>query len=112
MDSSLSNKVELSLDMMKLHDNLLPMAQRSDTITVTERGQVSIPAALRKAMNLHRGRKLRWEQVSDRECRVFVEPETVPGPLAALGMGPQLRGDGKTRTTADWMREIREGEAE
>jgi len=88
------------------------MAGRSDATTVvTERGQVSVPAALRKSMNLHRGKKLRWEQVSERECRVFVEAETSPSPLAALGMGPRLRGDSMARPTAEWMREIRDGEA-
>jgi AbrB family looped-hinge helix DNA binding protein len=79
------------------------------TSTVTERGQVSIPAALRRAMRLRSGQTLRWEQISDRECRVTVDLSAGPDPLAALGMGPQLRGD-KARSTAAWMKQIREGE--
>ena len=80
------------------------------TSTVTERGQVSIPAALRAAMRMQTGQELRWEQVSDRECRVTLDLPATPDPLAALGMGPHLRGD-KARSTAAWMGEIREGEA-
>jgi AbrB family looped-hinge helix DNA binding protein len=76
---------------------------------VTERGQVSVPASLRKAMGLHAGRKLHWEQVSDREIRVSLHEEKPAGPLAVLGYARRLR---KTppRPTADWMRELREGE--
>ena len=79
------------------------------TTTVTERGQVSIPAALRAAMRMQTCQKLRWEQVSDRECRVTLEVPATPDPFAALGMGPQLRGD-QARSTAAWMCEIRAGE--
>lgn len=76
---------------------------------VTERGQVSVPASLRKAMGLHPGRKLHWEQVSDREIRVSLHEEKPAGPLAVLGYAHRFR---KTppRPTADWMRELREGE--
>ena len=76
---------------------------------VTERGQVSVPASLRKAMGLHPGRKLHWEQVSEREIRVCLHEEKPAGPLAVLGYSNRIR---KTppRPTADWMRELREGE--
>ena len=93
--------------MMILHDNL-PRMERN-TSTITERGQVSIPAALRKKMGLHSGQRLRWERISDRECRVILDRGTAPDPFAALGAGPRLRGD-QPRTTAAWLREIREGE--
>lgn len=82
---------------------------KRNTSTVTERGQVSIPASLRAAMRMRTGQTLRWEQLSARECRVILDPPASPDPLAGLGMGPQLRGD-KARATAAWMREIREGE--
>lgn len=77
--------------------------------TVTERGQVSVPASLRKAMGLHPGRKLHWVQVSDREIRISLQEEKPEGPLAVLGYARRMR---KTppRSTANWMSELREGE--
>jgi len=80
----------------------------NDTV-VTERGQVSVPASLRKAMGLHAGKKLHWEQVSDREIRVSLKEEQPAGPLAVLGYARRLSTKAPRRT-ADWMREIREGE--
>jgi len=38
---------------------------------ITERGQTSIPAQIRKQLNLKPGQKLRWQKVADNECRVF-----------------------------------------
>lgn len=76
---------------------------------VTERGQVSVPASLRKAMGLHPGLKLHWEQVSEREILVSLPEENPAGPLAVLGYGRSIRRD-PPRPTADWMRELREGE--
>jgi bifunctional DNA-binding transcriptional regulator/antitoxin component of YhaV-PrlF toxin-antitoxin module len=80
------------------------------TSTLTERGQVSLPASLRKAMGLKTGQRLRWQRVSASEVRVVVESATPAGPLAALGLGPKLRGT-TARRTAAWMKELREGEA-
>jgi bifunctional DNA-binding transcriptional regulator/antitoxin component of YhaV-PrlF toxin-antitoxin module len=77
--------------------------------TLTERGQVSFPAALRRRMRLRPGQKLRWEAVSETEARIVVEPSAAPDPEKALGFGPKVRG-GRARRTADWMREIRGGE--
>ena len=77
--------------------------------TLTERGQVSVPAALRKSMKLHPGQKLLWSRISDREMRVSVETQSVPGPLGVLGYARKLRG-GAARRTASWMRELRAGE--
>ncbi len=76
---------------------------------LTTRGQVSVPASLRKAMGLRPGQSLHWEQVSDREIRVSIPAGKPPGPLAMLGHARRLR---KTppRRTAEWMRDIREGE--
>jgi AbrB family looped-hinge helix DNA binding protein len=76
---------------------------------VTERGQVSVPASLRRAMNLRPGQKLHWEQVSEREIRVSLPAENPPGPLAMLGHARLIRNT-PPRRTADWMRELREGE--
>ena len=76
---------------------------------ITERGQVSVPASLRKAMGLRPGQRLHWEQVSDREIRVSLQQESPPGPLSVLGYARRVL---KTppRRTDDWMRELREGE--
>jgi len=77
--------------------------------TLTDRGQVSIPAHLRKALALGKGQQLLWEQVSDREMKVTVLEEPEPkGPKAMLGFAKRFR---KTRTTAEWMAELRAGES-
>jgi AbrB family looped-hinge helix DNA binding protein len=77
--------------------------------TLTERGQISIPSSLRKAMNLRPGQRLKFTPVSDHEFRVFTQNDAPPGPLAMLGYARKLRA-GPSRRTGDWMRELREGE--
>jgi len=77
--------------------------------TLTERGQVSLPAALRRSLRLRPGQKLRFEAVSDREFRVIALKDDSPGPLAALGYARRMRE--KPRRTKDWMKELREGES-
>jgi AbrB family looped-hinge helix DNA binding protein len=77
--------------------------------TLTERGQISIPASLRKAMNLRPGQRLKFTRVSDLEFRVFKQNDAPPGPMAMLGYARRLR-TGPARRTSDWMRELREGE--
>ena len=77
---------------------------------VTERGQTSIPAKIRKQLNLKPGQKLRWQKVGDNECRVFHDrAEDMPGPLAMLGYARKFNPQ-DLRTTDEWMRELREGE--
>ncbi|HEX7199158.1 MAG TPA: AbrB/MazE/SpoVT family DNA-binding domain-containing protein [Dongiaceae bacterium] len=72
---------------------------------VTERGQVSIPAELRRELDLERGRRLLWEKTADSELRVTVLPEHEPqGCLRMLGFARQFRA---TRPTAEWMAELR-----
>lgn len=92
---------------MFLHDTLGFM--KIEICRLTERGQVSFPAALRRKMDLKAGQRLRWEAVSATELRVLVEPEIEPDAEKALGFGARLRGD-KPRRTAEWMRELRGGE--
>jgi AbrB family looped-hinge helix DNA binding protein len=79
--------------------------------TLTDRGQISIPSALRKAMNLRPGQRLKFTAVSDHEFRVIAANDDAPGPIAMLGYARKLRA-GAARRTSDWMREIREGEKE
>ena len=68
-----------------------------------------MPATLRKSMKLRPGQRLRWQRISDREMRVSVEAQPVPGPLGVLGYARKLRR-GPGRRTASWLRELRAGE--
>ena len=78
-----------------------------DESIITERGQISLPAALRKAMHLCPGQRLRFEAVSDHEFRVFAPQPKAPGPLSVLGYARKL--DTPPRRTKDWLKEIRFG---
>ena len=77
--------------------------------TLTERGQVSVPAALRKSMKLQPGQRFHWQRISDREMRVSVETPRGQGPLSVLGYAQKLHNR-PARHTASWMRELRVGE--
>jgi AbrB family looped-hinge helix DNA binding protein len=77
--------------------------------TLTERGQISVPAELRKTMNLRPGQRLKFAIVSDCEFRVFTENDAPAGPIAMLGYARKLRA-GPRRRTSDWMKELRDGE--
>jgi AbrB family looped-hinge helix DNA binding protein len=84
------------------------MPKPSRISVVTERGQVSIPADLRKELDLGKGRRLLWEKAADSELRVVVLPEHKPrGSVHMLGFARRFRA---TRSTAEWMAELREGE--
>jgi AbrB family looped-hinge helix DNA binding protein len=80
--------------------------------TITERGQVSIPAELRRDMHLTPGQTILWEKVSATECRILIQPRVVikPDPMGALNFAkehglPQRRSD-------EVLAELREGEEE
>ena len=92
--------------MISLHDSFYNMNHQ--ICTLTERGQVSLPAALRRELHLKPGQRLRWESVSKTEMRVVVEAANVD-PVKALGFGPKHRR-GDARRTSEWMRELRAGE--
>jgi bifunctional DNA-binding transcriptional regulator/antitoxin component of YhaV-PrlF toxin-antitoxin module len=75
---------------------------------LTDRGQTSVPASVRRKMRLAMGARLLWEPISDHECRILVQDAQDPdGPIAMLGFARTFR---KARSTAEWMRELREGE--
>ena len=77
--------------------------------TVTERGQVSIPATIREQLHIRPGQRLLWEQVSESECRVSVKPAVgAPGAVAMLGYAKRFR---KARRTREWIADLREGDA-
>lgn len=84
------------------------MPAPSKISVITDRGQVSIPARLRKELSLVKGQRLLWEKSGEHEIRVTVLPEPEPqGAMAMLGFAKKFR---KTRRTQDWMEELREGE--
>jgi AbrB family looped-hinge helix DNA binding protein len=78
--------------------------------TITERGQVSIPAELRREMKLEPGQTVIWERMSPTECRLFIEPKpTVKSdPIAAIGFAK--RHGLPEGATAQWMKTLREGD--
>jgi AbrB family looped-hinge helix DNA binding protein len=78
--------------------------------TLTERGQVSMPAALRKQLHLQPGQPLMWEKVSDDECRVIVvRKRKITGAKSMRGFMKRFHAD-MPATTSGWMDMLREGE--
>ena len=78
---------------------------------ITRRGQISIPADVRKQLKWTPGRELFWEVAEGGECRVFARKKSpYVGALAMLGYGATFSDD--NRTTDEWMKELREGEEE
>jgi len=76
---------------------------------VTERGQISIPAEIRTRLNWEPGKRLLWAVAGD-ECRLRPSAPPKRGNIRAMvGYAATFR---KTRTTAEWMKELREGEEE
>ncbi|MGH7821190.1 MAG: AbrB/MazE/SpoVT family DNA-binding domain-containing protein [Candidatus Binatia bacterium] len=85
------------------------MKAKGDVTIVTERGQVSIPARLRKELAIGRGRRLLWQKAGEREIRLVVLGNEKPrGARAMLGFARHFRP--RSRRTADWMKDLREGE--
>ena len=81
----------------------------ADKTTVSERGQTAIPARLRRESGVKAGTELIWEALERDEWRVHVvreEPKR-PNPKAMLGFAKRFR---KSKRTAQWMRELREGD--
>ena len=76
---------------------------------LTERGQVSVPAAIREQLALRPGADLLWNIGADQtSCIVtIVQKPKRKGARAMLGFASTFR---ETRTTAEWMKELREGE--
>lgn len=81
------------------------------TTVVTERGQISIPAAIRKELGLKTGQPLVWEKISDRECLVRVPRKNAKRSEVEemIGFAARFRRE-KGRPTAEWMAELRKGE--
>jgi len=86
------------------------MARSTKNITtVTERGQISVPANLRKLFRLKTGTPLLWEATSNNTMVLtIVENKKPAGAKAMLGFAKRIGSPSKT--TAQWMKELREGE--
>lgn len=81
---------------------------KTHVTTLTERGQISIPADFRAGLGLHPGQKLLWTEDGDRALRLTVcEPPQRRSAADMLGYARTFR---ETRSTAEWMKELREGE--
>lgn len=84
-----------------------------DVITsLTERGQVSIPASIRRAMALEPGQELSWRKLSADEVRVQVlRRKKTRAAASVIGGGKKLHQERgwPTRTDA-WIKVLREGE--
>lgn len=84
------------------------MNVKTDITVVTQRGQTSIPARLRKAMGLAKGTRLVWEQLSEQEARVRRVRARKPDPVAMLGFA-RRHGLGLS-STDEYLRGVRAGE--
>ncbi len=78
--------------------------------TITERGQISIPSALRHELHLTAGQTVLWEKVSDTECRLLIQAKQPINANPAAAIGFAQRNGLPVRTTADWLSFLREGE--
>lgn len=83
----------------------------ADITKVSERGQTAIPARLRREHHVETGTELVWESVGDDEWRVRIrrKPPKAPDPMAMRAFARRFRA---LKSTAEWMRELREGEHE
>jgi AbrB family looped-hinge helix DNA binding protein len=85
---------------------------RANLTTLTDRGQISVPASLRKQLHLKPGQELVWEKISDDECRVRIvrqhENNSLP-PMRGF-MRRFHQGSALPATTTAWMKWLLEGE--
>lgn len=82
------------------------------TTRITERGQISIPASLRESLGLRSGTAVSWRIADDGKGLLGV-PVALPAARArsardVVGWGRKYHAP---RRTAEWMAELREGEA-
>jgi bifunctional DNA-binding transcriptional regulator/antitoxin component of YhaV-PrlF toxin-antitoxin module len=87
------------------------MKQRNVTV-LTERGQVSVPSALRKKAHLVPGQRLVWHQTGDGtfSVTVFQQPQKRVSALEMAGYAKRFNWHGLPKTTDEAMRFLREGE--
>lgn len=81
---------------------------KTHVCTLTERGQISIPADFRAELGLKPGDKLLWSASGDKALLVTtVEAPKRKSFKSAIGYAKTFR---KTMSTAEWMKILREGE--
>jgi len=85
---------------------------KDELTTLTERGQVSVPASIRRQMGLEPGQELIWRQLSQDEVRVqVVRPKKTRSVPSVIGGGKKLHEErGWPTRTDEWMKVLREGE--
>jgi len=81
-------------------------------VPLTERGQVSMPASFRRQLRLKPGQPLRWERISDDECRIRVirRRETKTAKSMRGFMKQFQEASRLPANTAGWMKLLRDGE--
>lgn len=81
---------------------------KTEITTLTERGQVSVPASVRSRAGWKPGTKLVWEFKDDETVQISVRnARPAHSCHEARGFAKNFR---PTRTTSEWMNELREGE--
>lgn len=71
-----------------------------------------MPAILRRKLGLRPGQPLLWKMISETECRVLVVRQPVAGRShPARGFMKQFQ-KAPAKSTAEWMKLLREGEEE
>lgn len=85
---------------------------KSEATTLTERGQVSIPASIRREMALEPGQTLLWRRVSADEVRVeIVRRKKQRSASSVIGCAKKLHAQrGWPTRTDEWMKTLRAGE--
>lgn len=85
---------------------------KDELTTLTERGQVSVPASIRRAMAMAPGQELVWRKVSEDEVRVQVlRQKKARSAKSVIGAAKNLHeARGWPTRTDDWMRVLREAE--
>lgn len=81
---------------------------KTHVCTLTERGQISIPADFRAELGLKPGDKLLWSTSGDKTLLITaVEAPKRKSFKSAIGYAKTFR---ETMSTAEWMKILREGE--
>lgn len=68
-----------------------------------------MPSSLRKKLGLLPGRKIIWKYISENEIRLLIG-DRKPKQKGMMRGAMKKYQIGESRTTADWMKVLREGE--
>lgn len=85
------------------------MAEKFITV-VTQRGQISIPAAVRRLLGLKPGHRLEWRAATQGQVTLrVVRTGMAPGPRATFGYAARLLSN-RDLSSDQVLKELREGE--